>query len=69
MTTYNPQVEDEFIRQLRERSLVWATLVSAAVFLFGTLTIYGMVYMYFAYSIYFIFLLLFVLWLSVRMCR
>ena len=49
------KVEDEFVRQLRERSLVWATLASAAVFLFGTLTIYGMVYTYFAYSIYFIF--------------
>lgn len=63
------KVEDEFVRQLRERSLVWATLVSAAVFLFGTLTIYGMVYMYFAYSIYFIFLLLFIIKFNVSLHR
>ena len=63
------KVEDEFVRQLRERSLVWATLVSAAVFLFGTLTIYGMVYAYFAYSIYFIFLLLFIIKFNVSLHR
>ena len=63
------KVEDEFVRQLRERSLVWATLVSAAVFLFGTLTIYGMVYTYFAYSIYFIFLLLFIIKFNVSLHR
>ena len=63
------KVEDEFVRQLRERSLVWATLVSAAVFLFVTLTIYGMVYMYFAYSIYFVFLLLFIIKFNVSLHR
>ena len=63
------KVEDEFVRQLRERSLVWATLVSAVVFLFVTLTIYGILYMYFAYSIYFVFLLLFIVKFNVSLHR
>ena len=49
--------------------IVILVLCAAAVFQFGTLTIYGMVYMYFAYSIYFVFLLLFIIKFNVSLHR
>lgn len=55
------KVEDEFVKSVREQSLVWATYNSAILFIIFTLTIYGSTYLYVIYSIFFIFLILFII--------
>lgn len=54
-------VEDEFVKSIREKSLVWATYTSTILFIIFTLTIYGSIYLYVIYSIFFIFLILFII--------
>jgi len=54
------KVEDEFVHHLREQSLVWATYVTAVLFILATLTIYGGVYAIVPYFVFFVFLLLFI---------
>ena len=54
------KVEDEFVHYLREQSLVWATYVTAALFILATLFIGGFAYTYVPYLVFFIFLILFI---------
>ena len=54
------KVEDEFVHYLREQSLVWATYVTAALFILATLFIGGFAYTYVPYLVFFVFLILFI---------
>lgn len=63
------KVEDEFVQYLRSQSLIWSTYVTAALFILGTLLIYGMTYLYIPYLVFFVFLLLFVIKFKIAMLR
>ncbi|MBQ6770795.1 MAG: hypothetical protein IJP44_07460 [Bacteroidales bacterium] len=63
------KVEDEFVHHLREQSLVWATYVTAALFILATLTIYGSIYTYVPYMVFFVFLLLFIVKFKIALLR
>ena len=63
------KVEDEFVQYIRSQSLIWSTYVSAGLFIFGTLLIYGFIYMYIPYLVFFVFLLLFVIKFKIAMFR
>lgn len=54
------KVEDEFVRHLREQSLVWATYVTAVLFILATLFIAGLAYTYVPYLVFYVFLVLFI---------
>ncbi len=54
------KVEDEFVGHIREQSLVWATYVTAALFILATLFIAGVAYTYVPYLVFFVFLILFI---------
>lgn len=54
------KVEDEFVQYLREQSLIWATYVTAVLFIVATLLIYGLAYIYVPYLLFFVFLILFI---------
>ena len=53
------KVEDEFVQYLRTQSLIWATYVTAALFIIATLLIYGISYLYVPFLVFFVFLILF----------
>ena len=63
------KVEDEFVHHLREQSLVWATYVTAALFIIATLTIYGGIYSLVPYVVFFVFLILFVVKFKIALLR
>jgi len=63
------KIEDEFVHHLREQSLVWATYVTAAMFIFATLTIYGSTYMLVPYLVFFVFLILFIVKFKIALLR
>ena len=63
------KVEDEFVHHLREQSLVWATYVTAALFILATLTIYGGIYSLVPYIVFFVFLILFIVKFKVALLR
>lgn len=63
------KVEDEFVHHLREQSLVWATYVTAALFILATLTIYGGIYSLVPYFVFFVFLILFIVKFKVALLR
>jgi hypothetical protein len=63
------KIEDEFVHHLREQSLVWATYVTAAMFIFATLTIYGSTYMLVPYLVFFVFLILFIAKFKIALLR
>lgn len=54
------KVEDEFVQYLRTQSLIWATYVTAALFIIATLLIYGISYLYVPFLVFFVFLILFI---------
>ena len=54
------KIEDEFVKSVREQSLVWATYVTAALFILATLFIAGLAYTYVPYLVFFVFLILFI---------
>ena len=55
------KMEDEFVTHVREQSLVWATYITAALFILATLLVYGMPYIIVPYLVFFIFLILFII--------
>lgn len=55
------KVEDEFVHYVRSQSLIWATYVTAALFILATLLIYGIPYIYVPYLLFFVFLILFII--------
>ena len=63
------RVEDEFVQYIRSQSLIWATYVTAALFILATLLIYGIGYLYIPYLVFFVFLLLFVIKFKIAMLR
>jgi Flp pilus assembly protein TadB len=48
------------VGHIREQSLVWATYVTAALFILATLFIAGVAYTYVPYLVFFVFLILFI---------
>ena len=63
------KVEDEFVQYLRAQSLIWATYVTAILFIVATLLIYGISYIYIPFLVFFVFLLLFVIKFKIAMFR
>lgn len=55
------KIEDEFVKSIREQSLVWATYCAAILLVVFTLTIYSWSYLYAMYSIFPLFLILFII--------
>ena len=54
------KVEDEFVQYLRAQSLIWATYVTATLFIATTLLIYGIAYIYVPFLVFYVFLILFI---------
>ncbi len=63
------KVEDEFVSHIREQSLVWATYVTAVLFILATLTIYGGIYMLVPLAVFFVFLILFIVKFRIELYR
>ena len=63
------KVEDEFVKSVREQSLVWATYVTAALFVLATLFIAGFAYTYVPYLVFFVFLILFIVKFRIELHR
>ena len=63
------KVEDEFVHYLRAQSLIWATYVTAALFIVATLLIYGITYIYVPYLVFYIFLILFIIKFRIEVHR
>ena len=63
------KIEDEFVHHLREQSLVWATYVTAALFILATLFIGGFAYTYVPYLVFFVFLILFIVKFKIALHR
>lgn len=63
------KVEDEFVHHLREQSLVWATYITAALFILATLFIAGLAYTYVPYLVFFVFLILFIVKFKIALFR
>lgn len=63
------KVEDEFVHHLREQSLVWATYVTATLFVIATLTVYGGIYTLVPYLLLFVFLALFIVKYKIELHR
>lgn len=63
------KIEDECVKSLREQSLVWATYITALLFVIATLTIYGIAYTYVPYLVFFVFLLIFILRFKMELHR
>ena len=55
------KVEDEFVQYLRAQSLIWATYVTAILFIATTLLIYGIAYIYVPFLVFYVFLILFII--------
>ena len=63
------KIEDEFVKSIREQSLVWATYVTAALFILATLFIAGFAYTYVPYVVFFVFLILFIVKFRIALLR
>ena len=63
------KVEDEFVQYLRTQSLIWATYVTAALFIIATLLIYGISYLYVPFLVFFVFLILFIVKFRIEVHR
>ena len=63
------KVEDEFVQYLRAQSLIWATYVTAILFIVSTLLIYGFSYLYVPFFVFFVFLILFIVKFRIEMFR
>lgn len=63
------KVEDEFVHYLRAQSLIWATYVTAILFIATTLLIYGISYLYVPYLVFFVFLILFIIKFRIELHR
>ena len=63
------KVEDEFVTHVREQSLVWATYITAALFILATLLVYGMPYIVVPYMVFFVFLILFIIKFQIELHR
>ena len=63
------KVEDEFVQYLRTQSLIWATYVTAALFIIATLLIYGIAYLYVPYLVFYVFLILFIIKFRIELRR
>ena len=61
--------EDEFVQYLRTQSLIWATYVTAALFIIATLLIYGISYLYVPFLVFFVFLILFIVKFRIEVHR
>ena len=63
------KVEDEFVQYLRAQSLIWATYVTAILFIVATLLIYGLSYIFVPFLVFYVFLLLFIIKFKVELYR
>ncbi len=63
------KTEDECVKSLREQSLVWATCITALLFIIATLTIYGIAYTYVPYLVFYVFLLIFIIRFKIELHR
>ena len=63
------KIEDEFVKSVREQSLVWATYGTAALFILATLMIHGFAYTYVPYLVFFVFLILFIVKFRIELHR
>ena len=63
------KVEDEFVHYLRAQSLIWATYITAALFIIATLLIYGISYLYVPFLVFFVFLILFIIKFRIEVHR
>jgi len=63
------KIEDEFVKSVREQSLVWATYITAALFILATLMIHGFAYTYVPYLVFFVFLTLFIVKFKIALFR
>lgn len=63
------KVEDEFVQYLRTQSLIWATYITAALFIIATLLIYGISYLYVPFLVFFVFLILFIVKFRIEVHR
>lgn len=63
------KVEDEFVQYLRAQSLIWATYVTATLFIATTLLIYGIAYIYVPFLVFYVFLLLFIIKFRIEIHR
>ena len=63
------EVEDEFVTHVREQSLVWATYITAVLFILATLLVYGMPFTIVPYIVFFVFLVLFIVKFRVELYR
>ena len=63
------KVEDEFLHYLRAQSLIWATYVTAILFITATLLIYGFAYIYVPYLLFYVFLVLFIIKFRIEVHR
>jgi hypothetical protein len=62
-------IEDEMITQIREKSFVWAIIISSIIFVLGTLFLYEIAYLYFLGSLIYIVFLLFILKFHIELSR
>jgi hypothetical protein len=63
------KVEDEFVQYLRAQSLIWATYVTAILFIATTLLIYGIAYIYVPFLVFYVFLILFIIKFRIELHR
>ena len=63
------KVEDEFVQYLRAQSLIWATYVTAILFIVTTLLIYGIAYIYVPFLVFYVFLILFIIKFRIEVHR
>ena len=63
------KVEDEFVQYLRAQSLIWATYVTAILFIVTTLLIYGFSYLYVPFLVFYVFLILFIIKFKIELHR
>ena len=63
------KVEDEFVQYLRAQSLIWATYVTAILFIVATLLIYGISYIYIPFLVFYVFRILFIIKFKVELYR
>jgi len=63
------KVEDEFVQYLRAQSLIWATYVTAILFIATTLLIYGIAYIYVPFLVFYVFLILFIIKFRIELYR
>ena len=63
------KVEDEFVTHVREQSLVWATYITAVLFILATLLVYGASCIVVPYMVFYVFLILFIIKFRIEVHR